>query len=114
MAGGRRPRTGLSLLAVDRRSSPPPVPSGRCCRRARRRRCWPRVLQRMCRQPVVVASLLRSAGDGCHEEGRMGERLGLGVIPGAGWSATEIQELAREADAAGFDAILVAEVNNDA
>ena len=44
----------------------------------------------------------------------MSERLGLGVIPGAGWSATEIQELAREAEGAGFDAILVAEVNNDA
>ena len=44
----------------------------------------------------------------------MSERLGLGVIPGAGSSATEIQELAREAEGAGFDAILVAEVNNDA
>jgi 5,10-methylenetetrahydromethanopterin reductase len=44
----------------------------------------------------------------------MGERLGLGVIPGAGWSAVEIQDIALEAEAAGFDAIFVAEVNNDA
>jgi alkanesulfonate monooxygenase SsuD/methylene tetrahydromethanopterin reductase-like flavin-dependent oxidoreductase (luciferase family) len=44
----------------------------------------------------------------------MSERLGLGVIPGAGWSAIDIQEVAREAEVAGFDAILVAEVNNDA
>ena len=44
----------------------------------------------------------------------MGERLGLGVIPGAGWSAIEIQDIAREAESAGFDSIFVAEVNNDA
>jgi alkanesulfonate monooxygenase SsuD/methylene tetrahydromethanopterin reductase-like flavin-dependent oxidoreductase (luciferase family) len=44
----------------------------------------------------------------------MGERLGLGVIPGAGWSAVDIRDIAREAEAAGFDAIFVAEVNNDA
>jgi alkanesulfonate monooxygenase SsuD/methylene tetrahydromethanopterin reductase-like flavin-dependent oxidoreductase (luciferase family) len=41
------------------------------------------------------------------------ERLGLAVIPGAGWSACDIQEVAREAEAAGFDAIFSAEVNND-
>lgn len=43
----------------------------------------------------------------------MGERLGLGVIPGAGWSAAEVQVIAREAEDAGFDAIFSAEVNND-
>jgi alkanesulfonate monooxygenase SsuD/methylene tetrahydromethanopterin reductase-like flavin-dependent oxidoreductase (luciferase family) len=37
----------------------------------------------------------------------MAERLGLGVMPGTGWSA-------REAEGAGFDAIFATEVNNDA
>ena len=41
------------------------------------------------------------------------ERLALAVIPGVGWSASEIQSIAREAEAAGFDAIFAAEVNND-
>jgi alkanesulfonate monooxygenase SsuD/methylene tetrahydromethanopterin reductase-like flavin-dependent oxidoreductase (luciferase family) len=40
----------------------------------------------------------------------MAERLGLAVIPGIGWRASEIQAIAREAEDAGFDA---AEVNND-
>src|SRR5881396_2885517 len=44
----------------------------------------------------------------------MAERLGLAVIPGVGWSAREIQMIAREAEDAGFDAIFTAEVNNDA
>jgi 5,10-methylenetetrahydromethanopterin reductase len=43
----------------------------------------------------------------------MQERLALGVIPGAGWSAREIQTIAREAEDGGFDAIFAAEVNND-
>jgi len=43
----------------------------------------------------------------------MAERLGLGVIPGVGWTAREIQTIAREAEDAGFDAIFAAEVNND-
>ena len=43
----------------------------------------------------------------------MAERLGLAVIPGAGWSAREIEAVAREAEEAGFDAIFAAEVNND-
>src|SRR3989442_12518201 len=43
----------------------------------------------------------------------MAERLALGVIPGVGWSAKEIQTIAREAEEAGFDAIFAAEVNND-
>ena len=41
------------------------------------------------------------------------ERLGLAVIPAAGWSARDIQDVAREAESAGFDAIF-SEVNNDA
>src|SRR5438046_6617493 len=44
----------------------------------------------------------------------MAERLGLAVIPGIGWRASEIQTIAREAEDAGFDAIFTAEVNNDA
>src|SRR5215475_7006117 len=43
----------------------------------------------------------------------MADRLGLAVIPGTGWRATEIQAVAREAEGAGFDAIFAAEVNND-
>ena len=43
----------------------------------------------------------------------MAERLGLGVIPGVGWSAREVQAIAREAEDAGFDGIFAAEVNND-
>lgn len=44
----------------------------------------------------------------------MAERLGLGVLPGVGWRAHEIETIAREAEDAGFDAIFTAEVNNDA
>jgi 5,10-methylenetetrahydromethanopterin reductase len=44
----------------------------------------------------------------------MAERLGLGLIPGAGWRAAEIRAVAREAEEAGFDAVFTAEVNNDA
>jgi alkanesulfonate monooxygenase SsuD/methylene tetrahydromethanopterin reductase-like flavin-dependent oxidoreductase (luciferase family) len=43
----------------------------------------------------------------------MAERLGIGVIPGVGWSAAQVQEVSREAEDAGFDAIFAAEVNND-
>ncbi len=43
----------------------------------------------------------------------MADRLALAVIPGVGWSADEIRAVAREAEAAGFDAIVAAEVNND-
>ena len=43
----------------------------------------------------------------------MTERLGLGIIPGVGWRASEIRTIAREAEDAGFDAIVTAEVNND-
>jgi 5,10-methylenetetrahydromethanopterin reductase len=43
----------------------------------------------------------------------MAERLGLGIIPGVGWPASEVQTVAREAEDAGFDAIFAAEVNND-
>jgi alkanesulfonate monooxygenase SsuD/methylene tetrahydromethanopterin reductase-like flavin-dependent oxidoreductase (luciferase family) len=44
----------------------------------------------------------------------MAERLALAVIPGAGWRADEVGAVAREAEAAGFDAIFAAEVNTDA
>jgi alkanesulfonate monooxygenase SsuD/methylene tetrahydromethanopterin reductase-like flavin-dependent oxidoreductase (luciferase family) len=44
----------------------------------------------------------------------MAERLGLGLIPGAGWRAAEIRAVARETEDAGFDAIFTAEVNSDA
>jgi alkanesulfonate monooxygenase SsuD/methylene tetrahydromethanopterin reductase-like flavin-dependent oxidoreductase (luciferase family) len=47
------------------------------------------------------------------KDSTMAERLALAVIPGAGWSAAEIGAIAREAEAAGFDAIFAAEVNND-
>jgi alkanesulfonate monooxygenase SsuD/methylene tetrahydromethanopterin reductase-like flavin-dependent oxidoreductase (luciferase family) len=43
----------------------------------------------------------------------MAERLGIAVIPGTGWRASEIQAVAREAEEAGFDAIFATEVNND-
>lgn len=43
----------------------------------------------------------------------MQEQLGLGVIPGTGWRAAEISQIAREAEEAGFTALFAAEVNND-
>ena len=43
----------------------------------------------------------------------MAERLGLGIIPGVGWRASEIRTIARAAEEAGFDAIFTTEVNND-
>jgi alkanesulfonate monooxygenase SsuD/methylene tetrahydromethanopterin reductase-like flavin-dependent oxidoreductase (luciferase family) len=43
----------------------------------------------------------------------MAERLALGIIPGTGWSARDVQTIARAAEDAGFDAIFAAEVNND-
>src|ERR1041385_8318267 len=43
----------------------------------------------------------------------MSERIALGLIPGVGWRAREIQAVAREAEDAGFDAVLATEVNND-
>jgi 5,10-methylenetetrahydromethanopterin reductase len=44
----------------------------------------------------------------------MPQRLGLGLIPGTGWRAGEIQDVARAAEDAGFEAVFCAEVNNDA
>jgi alkanesulfonate monooxygenase SsuD/methylene tetrahydromethanopterin reductase-like flavin-dependent oxidoreductase (luciferase family) len=44
----------------------------------------------------------------------MADRLALGVIPGTGWRAQDIQMVAREAEDAGFDAVFTTEVNNDA
>ena len=43
----------------------------------------------------------------------MAERLGLGIIPGVGWRAKDIQTIAREAEDAGFGGVFAAEVNND-
>ncbi len=43
----------------------------------------------------------------------MAQRLALAVIPGTGWRATEIRSVARQAEAAGFEAIFAAEVNVD-
>jgi len=43
----------------------------------------------------------------------MAERLGLAIIPGVGWKASEVQAVARAAEDGGFDAIFAAEVNND-
>jgi alkanesulfonate monooxygenase SsuD/methylene tetrahydromethanopterin reductase-like flavin-dependent oxidoreductase (luciferase family) len=44
------------------------------------------------------------------------ERLGLATVPVglAGWGVADIQAIAREAEAAGFEAIFTTEVNNDA
>jgi alkanesulfonate monooxygenase SsuD/methylene tetrahydromethanopterin reductase-like flavin-dependent oxidoreductase (luciferase family) len=44
----------------------------------------------------------------------MTERLALGIVPGIGWRAREIEMVAREAEDAGFEAIFNPEVNNDA
>ncbi|MHA6783410.1 LLM class flavin-dependent oxidoreductase [Pseudonocardia saturnea] len=41
------------------------------------------------------------------------DRLAITVIPGAGWRAADIRTVAREAEAAGFDAIFTTEVNSD-
>jgi len=43
----------------------------------------------------------------------MTERLALGIVPGIGWRAREIETVAREAEDAGFEAIFNPEVNND-
>jgi 5,10-methylenetetrahydromethanopterin reductase len=43
----------------------------------------------------------------------MSERLGLGLIPGTGWRAAEMQDVARAAEDAGFEAVFCAEVNID-
>ena len=40
-------------------------------------------------------------------------RLALTVIPGAGWRATDVRQIAREAEQAGFEAMFSTEVNSD-
>ena len=40
-------------------------------------------------------------------------RVSLGVIPGAGWRASDIRAVSQEAEAAGFEAIFATEVNVD-
>jgi alkanesulfonate monooxygenase SsuD/methylene tetrahydromethanopterin reductase-like flavin-dependent oxidoreductase (luciferase family) len=47
------------------------------------------------------------------EGGNMSERLAVGIIPGTGWRAAEIQDVARAAEEAGFEAMFCTEVNND-
>lgn len=44
----------------------------------------------------------------------MTDRLAIAVIPGVGWTADEIRNVAREAEEAGFEAIFSTEINNDA
>jgi len=44
----------------------------------------------------------------------MTERLALAVIPGVGWTAAEIRAVAREAEDAGFDAIVAAQLMGEA
>jgi alkanesulfonate monooxygenase SsuD/methylene tetrahydromethanopterin reductase-like flavin-dependent oxidoreductase (luciferase family) len=44
----------------------------------------------------------------------MPERVALGLIPGTGWRAAEIREVARAAEDAGFEAAFCTEVNNNA
>ncbi|WP_433502172.1 LLM class flavin-dependent oxidoreductase [Pseudonocardia halophobica] len=39
--------------------------------------------------------------------------IGAAVIPGAGWRAADVREVARAAEDAGFAAVLSAEVNSD-
>jgi alkanesulfonate monooxygenase SsuD/methylene tetrahydromethanopterin reductase-like flavin-dependent oxidoreductase (luciferase family) len=41
------------------------------------------------------------------------EGIGLAVIPGAGWRSGDVQNIARESEAAGFEAIFTTEVNSD-
>jgi alkanesulfonate monooxygenase SsuD/methylene tetrahydromethanopterin reductase-like flavin-dependent oxidoreductase (luciferase family) len=43
----------------------------------------------------------------------MSERLAAGIIPGTGWRANDIQDIARAAEDAGFEGIFCTEVNND-
>ena len=43
----------------------------------------------------------------------MPQRIALGTIPGVGWRAADIASVAQQAEAAGFEAIFAAEVNND-
>ena len=70
--------------------------------------------------PTARPSLIRAPGDRTpfgspatgilsaqqsRREREMAERLGLGIIPGAGWRAAEIRAVALDAEDAGFDAI---------
>jgi 5,10-methylenetetrahydromethanopterin reductase len=43
----------------------------------------------------------------------MSQRLALGIIPGIGWRAREIQAISQQAEGEGFQAIFATEVNND-
>src|SRR5207245_2492122 len=63
--------------------------------------------------PAGQAARDGAQGVRLNTEAAMAERLALAIIPGTGWSAREIQSIAREAEDAGFDAIFAAEVNTD-
>ena len=47
------------------------------------------------------------------EEIAMSERFAFAIVPGTGWRAREIEDVAKEAEAAGFEAIFSVEANND-
>ena len=72
---------------------------------------WPSYASKM---PAKVRRLIGAQANVALDRGaNMTERLALGVVPAAGWSAADIQTLAQEAEAAGFEAILNTEVNSD-
>jgi alkanesulfonate monooxygenase SsuD/methylene tetrahydromethanopterin reductase-like flavin-dependent oxidoreductase (luciferase family) len=60
-----------------------------------------------------VYAILRRTDRTRRKDGTMADRLALAAIPGVGWSTDEIRSIARDAEEAGFDAIVAAEVNND-
>src|SRR5438874_10175349 len=60
-----------------------------------------------------LARLIMSGEAHEQKDEDMAERMGLGVIPGTGWSASDIRTIAREAEAAGFEGIFATEVNSD-
>src|ERR1044071_386209 len=53
------------------------------------------------------------SGDENRTGGGMSERLAIGIIPGTGWRASEIQDVARAAEDSGLEAIFCTELNND-
>jgi hypothetical protein len=63
--------------------------------------------------PCAKAAKQGVPADYGSREAIMQERLGLGLIPGVGWRAAEITEIAKAVEDAGFDAVFAAEVNND-
>src|SRR5688500_5963677 len=96
--------SGSDLATAPRSSSPDP------------RRLGPRIRHEQSagkRCTLGADTNIHGEAGGLGKDCTMAERLALAVIPGAGWSAAETQAIAREAEAAGFDAIFAAEVNTD-